>query len=327
MAETNDKNLVISVQGLKTCFFTEAGIVKAVDGVSFNIPYGETLGLVGESGCGKSVAALSILRLVPAPAGKITEGKIIFEGKDLLLLPEQEMRKIRGRKISMVFQEPMTSLNPVFTVGEQVMEAIRKHKKVSNKEARERTIELFRKVEIPDPAIRIDEYPHQLSGGQKQRVMIAMALSLSPSLIIADEPTTALDVTTEAQILDLLTSLQKEYNMSMLLITHDLGVVAQAAQNVAVMYAGKIVEYAPVEILFDSPLHPYTRALLKSIPTITKNREKLKVIPGEVPIPLRFPEGCRFHPRCDVKDKRCETDAPEMLSCNNRMVRCWKVEN
>ena len=326
MAVTSQKEEMLRVCDLKTYFFTSDGVAQAVDGVSFDVGRGETVGLVGESGCGKTVTALSILRLVPQPAGKIVGGEVLFDGVDLLKIPEQDMRRIRGAKISMVFQEPMTSLNPVFTVGEQVAEAIRTHRRVSRREAREKTVQLLEKVEIPDPELRYSEYPHQLSGGQKQRVVIAMALSCNPSLIIADEPTTALDVTTEAQVLDLLLALQKEFGMSILLITHDLGIVAQLTQRVAVMYAGKIVEYSATEELFASPFHPYTRALLQSIPSGAGERERLKAIPGEVPSPLRFPAGCRFHPRCELADSLCKSRAPEMRSHNNHLVWCWKVK-
>ncbi len=258
---------LLTVHGLQTHFFTEEGVVRAVDGVSLSIRPGETLGLVGESGCGKTVTALSILRLVPDPPGKIVGGTISFEGRDLLRLPEEEIREIRGNLISMIFQEPMTSLNPVFRIGEQIAEGIRHHQKVSQREAWDRAIEMLRRVKIPDPARRAREYPHQLSGGMRQRVMIAMGLALRPKLLIADEPTTALDVTIQAQILELLLGLQEEMKMAVMLITHDLGVIAETAERVVVMYAGRVVEEAPVKELFDTPLHPYTQGLLESVPS------------------------------------------------------------
>jgi peptide/nickel transport system ATP-binding protein len=310
---------LIDIQSLKTYFYTEEGVVRAVDDVSLRIPRGKTLGLVGESGCGKSVTAMSIIRLVASP-GRIAGGRIVMypvaaassrraappaerPGSDGALVlsefPEHEMRKIRGSRISMIFQEPMTSLNPVFTIGAQISEAIIIHQKVSKAEARNRTIEMLRKVRIPVPEKRADDYPHQFSGGMRQRAMIAMALSCNPELLIADEPTTALDVTIQAQILDLLRELQVETGMSILIITHDLGIIAEMADDVAVMYASKVVEYAPVRELFANPLHPYTYGLFQSRPEPGKPKSsRLNTIPGMVPSPLHFPAGCKFHPRC-----------------------------
>ncbi|MHC4607504.1 MAG: ABC transporter ATP-binding protein, partial [Planctomycetota bacterium] len=280
--------------------------------VSFGLRRGRTLGIVGESGCGKSVTALSIMRLI-GPPGRIVEGEILFEGKDLARLPEEPMRRIRGNRISMIFQEPMTSLNPVFTVGSQIMEAILLHQKTTKREARRRTVEMLDRVRIPAPAARVDEYPHQLSGGMRQRVMIAMALACTPELLIADEPSTALDVTVQAQILDLMLDLQKDLGMSIILITHDLGVVAEIADDVVVMYASKVVEQAPAGELYAEPLHPYTQGLFRSLPKLGMSRkEKLKVIPGTVPDPLHFPGGCAFHPRCPVAVGSCRETPPTL---------------
>ncbi|MGH7725809.1 MAG: ABC transporter ATP-binding protein [Candidatus Eiseniibacteriota bacterium] len=322
MAETP----VLEVRDLKTHFFTDDGAVKAVDGVSFEVRTGETLGIVGESGCGKSVTSLSILRLIPSPPGKIVGGQILFEGKNLLDLEPGEMRKIRGNEISMIFQEPMTSLNPVYTCGDQIMEAVQLHQKVGRREARSRAIEMLRLVGIPAPEQRVDEYPHQLSGGMRQRVMIAMALSCHPRVLIADEPTTALDVTIQAQILDLLNRLQEELGMAILLITHDLGVVAETCDRVAVMYAGQIVEYADVEEIFQHPRMPYTAGLLGSIPKLGEDAERLRVIPGNVPNPAEFPPGCKFHPRCPVVIDRCRTENPPLAMIRPaHLVRCWRA--
>jgi peptide/nickel transport system ATP-binding protein len=305
-------DVLIDIRNLKTHFFTDDGVVKAVDGVSFPIYKGKTLGVVGESGCGKSVTALSAMRLV-SPPGRIVEGEILFDGKNLATLPEPEMRKIRGRDISMIFQEPMTSLNPVFTIGYQIAEGVRLHLHKSKAEAREHTIRMLDKVRIPAAASRVDEYPHQMSGGMRQRVMIAMALACNPKLLIADEPSTALDVTIQAQILDLMRDLQKEFGMSIMMITHDLGVVAELADYVAVMYASKVVEYAPVKELFANPMHPYTVGLFRSRPSLaTKKGERLNVISGSVPNPLRFPTGCKFHPRCPQVIERCKTVEPQL---------------
>ena len=326
MADSNG-DLLLDIRNLRTHFFTDDGVVKAVDGVSFPIHRGKTLGVVGESGCGKSVTALSTMRLI-SPPGRIVEGQILFEGKDVVSIPEKEMRSIRGHQIAMIFQEPMTSLNPVFTVGNQIMEAVRLHLGKSKAEAREHTIGMLERVKIPSPATRVDEYPHQLSGGMRQRVMIAMALACNPKLLIADEPTTALDVTIQAQILDLMRELQQEFQMSIMIITHDLGVIAELSDYVAVMYASKIVEYAPVKELYANPLHPYTLGLFRSRPSLgTKKGEKLNVIPGTVPNPLRFPPGCKFHPRCPQVVDRCREAEPELRELRpGHWVACDVVE-
>jgi oligopeptide/dipeptide ABC transporter ATP-binding protein len=302
---------LIQVKNLRTSFFTPEGEVRAIDGVSFEIGEGKTLGLVGESGCGKSVTSLSIMRLIPTPPGKIVGGEIIYRGRDLLKLSNEEMRKIRGNEISMVFQEPMTSLNPVFTVGNQIGEAIRLHQGLGKRETRAKTIEMLRLVKIADPESRVDAYPHQLSGGMRQRVMIAMALSCNPSLLIADEPTTALDVTIQAQILELMKELQQKIGMALLLITHDLGVVAEQADDVAIMYAGKIVERARARTIFLNPRHPYTVGLLNSLPGAGREKKKrLDAIPGVVPSPLRLPSGCRFRDRCPKAADICAQQEP-----------------
>ena len=316
---------LIQVKDLRCSFFTDAGEVKAIDGVSFEIDDGKTLGLVGESGCGKSVTALSILRLVPSPPGRIVGGEILFRGRNLLELDEVPMRKIRGNEISMIFQEPMTSLNPVFTIGDQIGEAIRLHQGLDRKETREKTIEMLRVVKIADPEARVDDYPHQLSGGMRQRVMIAMALSCNPSLLIADEPTTALDVTIEAQILELMRELREKLGMSLLLITHDLGVVAEQADEVAVMYAGKIVERANTKAIFDRPLHPYTVGLLNSLLGMgAKKKKRLEAIPGTVPSPLELPSGCRFRDRCPKAAGVCAEAEPEFVEKNkDHWVACY----
>ena len=316
---------LLEVRGLKTYFYTEDGVVPAVDGVDFALNKGETLGIVGESGCGKSVTSLSIMRLIPDPPGKIVDGEIIFEGSNLLKKAEAEMRNIRGNDISMIFQEPMTSLNPVFTIGDQIMEAIILHQRLSKADARKRAIEMLRLVGIPSPERRVDEYPHQLSGGMRQRVMIAMALSCNPKLLIADEPTTALDVTIQAQILDLMRKLRDEFGTAIMLITHDLGVVAELAERVVVMYAGKIVEQADVKPLFGNPLHPYTVGLLGSIPKLTEQQERLQVIEGVVPHPAFMPKGCRFHPRCKEAREICKVEEPELMEQEpGHLVACWK---
>jgi peptide/nickel transport system ATP-binding protein/oligopeptide transport system ATP-binding protein len=299
---------LLEVKDLQTHFPTRAGLVRAVDGVSFHLDRGELLGLVGESGCGKSITALSVMRLIAAP-GKIVNGEILFDGKDLLKLSDAEMREMRGDDIAMIFQDPMTSLNPVFTVGEQIAEALRLHRKMSRSEARKATIEAMREVAIPDPARRLDDYPHQLSGGMRQRIMIAMALACNPKLLIADEPTTALDVTIQAQILELLNELRKQRELAVLLITHDLGVVAEVADRVAVMYTGRIVEQSPVDELFARPKHPYTEGLLRSVPKLTiddvTRKERLETIEGVVPSPTDLPPGCHFAPRCVHRMPRC----------------------
>jgi len=317
---------LLEVTNLQTHFPTRAGLVRAVDGVSFYLDSGELLGLVGESGCGKSITALSIMRLI-APPGKIVGGEITFDGKNLLKLSEAEMRQIRGDDIAMIFQDPMTSLNPVFTVGEQIAEALRLHRKLSRKAARAAAIEAMREVSIPDPARRVDDYPHQLSGGMRQRVMIAMALACDPKLLVADEPTTALDVTIQAQILELLDVLRKNRELAVLLITHDLGVVAEVADRVAVMYTGRIVEESPVEELFARPKHPYTEGLLRSVPKLTTEhvtkKERLETIEGTVPSPTNLPPGCHFAPRCVYRMPRCtEEDIPLYDLEGDVKVRC-----
>src|ERR671916_217295 len=317
---------LLEVKDLQTHFRTRAGVVRAVDGVSFTLERGELLGLVGESGCGKSVTALSVMRLV-APPGKIVEGEIWFDGEDLRAASENRMREIRGDDIAMIFQDPMTSLNPVFTVGEQIAEALRLHRKISRKEARQATIEAMREVAIPDPARRANDYPHQLSGGMRQRVMIAMALACNPKLLIADEPTTALDVTIQAQILELLDDLRKQRELAVLLITHDLGVVAEVADRVAVMYTGRIVEESPVEELFARPKHPYTEGLLRSVPKLTeaevKKVERLSTIEGIVPSPTALPPGCHFAPRCSHRMPRCEQGEIPLYDLEGNVhVRC-----
>ena len=315
---------ILSVRNLKTYFQTSEGIALAVDDVSFDVPAGQTLALVGESGCGKSVTALSIMRLVPNPPGRIAGGSILLEGRDLLTLPESEMRALRGSAVSMIFQEPMTSLNPVFRVGNQIVAAIRLHQQVSKEEARARAVTLLAKAGIPDPEQRLDNYPHQLSGGMCQRVMIAMGLACEPSLLIADEPTTALDVTIQAQILDLLRKLQRETGMAILLITHDLGIVAETAQTVAIMYAGKIVERASMEAIFISPKHPYTQGLFASLPKLSATSERLVAIAGQVPAATHFPPGCRFHPRCSHCMDLCKTSVPpETCVGEDHHVCCW----
>ncbi len=316
---------LLEVSDLCTYFHTEDGVVRAVDGVSYSIGRGETLCVVGESGCGKSVTAMSILQLIPSPPGRIESGKILFEGKNLVEYDEAAMRTIRGNEISVIFQEPMTSLNPVFRVGDQIAEALILHQGLSKAQARERTIEMLRRVGIPSPDSRVDEYPHQLSGGMKQRIMIAMALACDPALLIADEPTTALDVTIQAQILQLLRELKRSENMSILLITHDLAVVAEMADHVVVMYAGKVIEQADVEELFLHPQHPYTIGLFRSLPRVGHQKEKLDVIEGNVPNPLEFPVGCKFWPRCAHATDICKREEPTLdevrpghsASCHN----------
>lgn len=318
------KKTVLNIENLKTYFFTDAGTALAVDDVSFFVPAGKTIALVGESGCGKSVTALSILRLIPEPPGGIVGGRILFGHTDLLSLSKKQMRSERGNNISMIFQEPMTSLNPVFRIGNQISSAIRLHMHLSKTESREETIRLLDKVGIPSPELRVDDYPHQMSGGMRQRVMIAMALACNPKLLIADEPTTALDVTIQAQILDLLNSLQKDTGMSILLITHDLGVVAETADEVAIMYAGKIVEQAPVRELFASPKHPYTIGLFESIPKLGTKLKRLSTIKGQVPAATHFPEGCRFHPRCPHAMDICKKEVPCFdVVAKNHQVSCW----
>ncbi len=316
---------LLQLQDLRTHFRTGQGVVRAVDGVSYEVHEGETLAVVGESGSGKSVTALSILRLFPSPPGQIVGGKILFRGQDLVTASDREMRAIRGNAISMIFQEPMTSLNPVYTCGDQIMETVMLHERLGRREAKRRAIEMLERVGIPAPAQRVDEYPHQLSGGMRQRVMIAMAPACRPALLIADEPTTALDVTIQAQILALLKQLQHELGMAVILITHDLGVVAETADRVAVMYAGQVVEHAPVRPLFRRSLHPYTAGLQASLPKLGAPRDRLRVIRGSVPNPARFPEGCRFHPRCPVALQQCLEDPPIESFDEDRLSRCWRA--
>ncbi len=317
---------LLEVENLATHFPTRAGLVRAVDGVSFHLDRGELLGLVGESGCGKSITALSIMRLI-APPGKIVAGEILLEGRNLLQVSNSEMRAVRGNDIAMIFQDPMTSLNPVFTVGEQIAEALRLHRNLSRREARQGAIEAMHEVSIPDPALRASDYPHQLSGGMRQRVMIAMALACDPRVLIADEPTTALDVTIQAQILELLSGLRKTRELAVLLITHDLGVVAEVAERVAVMYTGRIVEQSPVDELFARPKHPYTEGLLRSVPRLTAKdvakAARLQTIEGTVPKPTALPKGCHFEPRCDYRMPRCrEGEIPLYSVGNDVTVRC-----
>ncbi len=319
---------LLVIRDLRTYFHTDDGTARAVDGVSLDVSAGEVLGLVGESGSGKSVTSLSIMRLVPQPPGEIMAGSSIrFAGRDLLELPEKEMRRVRGNDVAMIFQEPMTSLNPVFTVGRQIVEALRLHLGMDKREARERATELLRIVGIADPQTRVDEYPHQMSGGMRQRVMIAMALACEPDLLIADEPTTALDVTIQAQILELLAELRERLGMAMLLITHDLGVVAEVCDRVAVMYAGQIVETGDVGEIFNDPRHPYTEGLLRAIPRLGRSAGRLAVIPGTVPAPTRWPAGCRFHDRCPYAWDRCRQEHPPLLTVGpGRGSRCWLEE-
>jgi oligopeptide/dipeptide ABC transporter ATP-binding protein len=328
-----ESGLLLEVRDLRTYFTTDAGVARSVDGVSFHVHKGDVLGIVGESGSGKSVTSLSIMRLVPSPPGEIKEGSHIYwRGEDLVRAAEAHMREIRGNDIAMVFQEPMTSLNPVFTVGDQIAEAIRLHRRLSKDAARRAAIEMLRVVGIPDPAERVDAYPHQLSGGQRQRVMIAMALSCEPALLIADEPTTALDVTIQAQILELLAEQRQRLGMAIILITHDLGVVAEVCDRVAVMYAGEIVEEGTVEQIFRDPRHPYTEGLLQALPRLGERAERLAVIPGTVPAATAWPVGCRFHTRCAYGWELCVRAHPELMLCPDAAAqdagtqhrsRCW----
>ena len=324
---TDNKNKLLEVDDLSTYFFTENGIVKSVQKISFDVEKGKTFAIVGESGCGKSVTALSIMRLIPEPPGKIAGGKIMFNNKDLCSLTEKQMRKVRGNEIAMIFQEPMTSLNPVFTIGEQIVEAIKLHQKKTDSQAWELAVDVLEKVGIADPQQRVHEYPHQMSGGMRQRVMIAMAISCQPSLLIADEPTTALDVTIQAQIMDLLDELQYRLGMSILLITHDLGIVGQRSDNVAVMYASRIAEKCATKELFANTLHPYSQGLLRSRPKLGMNKDRLETIEGSVPEPLKFSDGCKFHPRCPLgrDDRRCQSVEPELREvAPGHLVACWK---
>src|SRR5437764_1119869 len=330
MTEAHAEETVLEVKNLQTVFFTNSGLFKAVDDLSFAVRRGETLAIVGESGCGKSVSALSIMRLVPEPPGRIVGGSVMLEGTDLLGLDDRGMREIRGNRISMIFQEPMTSLNPVMRIGDQIAEAVRLHRNMTGKEARQRAVEMLRLVRIPEPARRALEYPHQLSGGMRQRAMIAMALACRPALLIADEPTTALDVTIQAQILALMLELQNELGMGLILITHDLGVVAQTAQRVIVMYAGRKVEEADVETLFADPRHPYTRGLMASIPAVPslqgKADARLAEIPGTVPSLTRLPKGCAFAPRCSLAVARCREAYPPLEDWGGgHWAACWRA--
>lgn len=316
---------LLTITGLSTYFYARSGVIKAVDNLNLSLAAGKVLGLVGESGCGKTVTALSILMLVPPP-GKIVSGSILFEGRDLLALPDEEMRKIRGARISMVFQEPMTALNPVFTVGNQIAEVLWTHQNIPKKEALDRAVDLLRSVGIPSPDKRVHEYPHQLSGGMRQRVMIAMAIACKPSLILADEPTTALDVTIQAHILELLSRIQAEMGMAMVLVTHDLGLIAERAHEVAVMYAGRIVEQAETLELFAHPLHPYTRGLMASVPKPSETRrQRLRTIPGTVPRLSDLPAECTFAPRCDIRTRQCDVEPGLTEIRPGHLVRCWEA--
>jgi peptide/nickel transport system ATP-binding protein len=318
---------ILELKDLKTWYHTDNGIAKAVDGVSFSLSPNRILGVVGESGCGKSVTALSIMRLVPMPPGYFAGGDILWKGRSIVKATEAEMRKIRGNEIAMIFQEPMSSLNPVFTCGDQIMEQILNHRDVSKSEARKQAVDLLNMVGIPNPSERIDSYPHEMSGGMRQRVMIAMALSCGPELLIADEPTTALDVTVQAQILELIGKLRAERGMSVMLITHDFGVVAELCEEVVVMYASRIVESGAVRHIFENPLHPYTRGLLKSIPRLGARQERLNVIEGNVPSATRLPDGCRFAGRCPLADDYCRKEQPPLKEYEaGHMAACWKIE-
>ncbi len=322
---------LLEVKNLKTYFFTEDGVVHAVDGVDFEVYPGEVLGIVGESGCGKSVTSLSIMRLISVP-GKIVEGEILFDGKDLVKASEKEMMQIRGNRISMIFQQPQSALNPVFKVGDQISEVLHVHQDFSKEAGKKRAVELLKLVGIPEPEKRAESFPHELSGGMAQRVMIAMALACVPDLLIADEPTTALDVTIQAQILDLMRNMRNQFGSAMILITHDLGVIAEMADRVAVMYAGEIVEESPVETLFDAPLHPYTQGLMGSIPVLGEVRERLEVIPGSVPNLINLPSGCRFAPRCKARMQYnlsiCTDKRPDLIEvAKGHRVRCWLYQD
>jgi peptide/nickel transport system ATP-binding protein/oligopeptide transport system ATP-binding protein len=329
--EATDNPALLAVENLQTHFLTFEGVAKAVDDVTFHLGGGETLGLVGESGCGKSVTALTVMGLIKKPPGRIAGGRIRFKGQDLLSLSSVEMRHIRGNRISMIFQEPMTSLNPVYTVGDQIAEMFVFHRRMGRKESWERAVEMLGKVQIPSPEKRAYEYPHQLSGGMRQRAMIAMALACDPEILIADEPTTALDVTIQAQILDLMLQLKQDTGAAIVMITHDLGVIAETAQRVVVMYAGRVVEEASTASLFEEPLHPYTQGLLRSVPRMGQRalhgRERLAEITGVVPSLYDLPDGCTFHPRCREAKKICRRQAPQMRDLGNgRRIRCWQRE-
>jgi len=315
---------LLQVRNLKTYFYTDEGVVKAVDGLTYDLHKGGTLGIVGESGCGKSVHALSVMRLIPQPPGKIVAGEILFEGKNLLHLSDEEMRRIRGNRIAMIFQEPMTSLNPVLTIGEQIAEAVMLHQKLDKKAAWDRAVEMLERVKIPEARARVRDYPHQFSGGMRQRVMIAMALSCNPSILIADEPTTALDVTIQAQIIELMRELQKEFHMAVILITHNLGVVADMCENVVVMYAGRPVEHADIYRTFQDPKHPYTWGLLHSIPKLYERKERLIPIEGQPPSLIDLPPGCTFAPRCPFAWDLCVQEDPPLYPVGaNHTARCY----
>lgn len=325
----NEYTHLLDLRDVKTYFYTFDGVAKAVDGVSFYLDRGEVLGIVGESGCGKSVTAQSVMKLIPQPPGKIVHGEILFDGKNLVNSSLQQMRKIRGNRIAMIFQEPMTSLNPVYAIGDQIAEMIALHQKVGKRESWNRAIEMLKKVQIPAPEKRISEYPHQLSGGMRQRAMIAMAMSCNPEILIADEPTTALDVTVQAQILELMLQLQEDFETAIMMITHDLGVIAEMASRIVVMYAGKVVEQARTIPLFQEPKHPYTEGLLQSIPQLgdrsERGRERLDEIKGTVPSLYALPAGCRFAPRCKYRMQICDQQMPELQDLgNDHQVRCWK---
>ncbi len=318
------QDTVLEVKNLQTYFYSSEGVAKAVDGVSFTLQKGETLGIVGESGCGKSMTSLSLLRLVPSPLGKIINGEILLNNTDILKLSDEELRKIRGNKISMIFQEPMTSLNPVLSVGEQIAESIRLHQGLSRKEAWQKAVDMIRLVGIPAPEKRAKQEPYQLSGGMRQRIMIAMALACTPDVLIADEPTTALDVTIQAQIIDIIQNLQKQLGMSILFITHDLGVVAEVCDKIAVMYAGQVVEEGTTDSLFEKPLHPYTNGLIQSLPKLYEDQEELSTIQGTVPSPYHYPSGCRYAERCPFATELCREKQPELLTIEpEKKVRCW----
>jgi len=322
----NPAAALLEVRGLQTHFASERGVVRAVDGVDLRLERGRTLGIVGESGCGKSVTALSIMGLVPQPPGRIVGGEVRFEGEDLLKAPAQRLRDLRGHQLSMIFQEPMTSLNPAFQAGDQIAEVILRHKKVNAGEAKDQAVQMLRKVRIPSPEARAREYPHRLSGGMRQRVMIAMALACNPKLLIADEPTTALDVTIQAQILELMRALREELGTAIILITHDLGVIAELADDVIVMYAGKVVERCAVPRLFAEPQHPYTIGLLGSIPRLDLEQERLSAIEGFVPDAAAMPEGCRFHPRCPFSIEKCRQEEPALAEiAPNHFAACWRA--
>jgi peptide/nickel transport system ATP-binding protein len=331
MQESGSTPPLLDIRGLKTHFTTDDGVVQAVDGVDLSIQRGETLGVVGESGCGKTVTAMSVLKLIPMPPGRIVSGQILYQGRDLVPLDTAEMDRIRAKDIAMVFQEPMTSLNPVYTIGEQIAEVVRKHEDLSRKGAVEKTVEMLRVVQIPNPEKRFNDYPHQFSGGMRQRVMIAMALSCNPKLLIADEPTTALDVTIQAQILELLQDMKSRFGMAIMLITHAMGVVAETAQRVVVMYAGKVIEEAPVDRLFADPRHPYTQGLIRSIPridTAATHKTRLEAIPGVVPSLLNPPPGCRFAARCRYAMAKCREAVPPLINIGGgHKVACVLVQN